>query len=106
MDGKALVAHKTLVALKSVDPERVNTAMVSLCKVWMGILAILKVKFARTVALGHAIGTKTYSIAVKYEPLIVKSVGDDYAKWVPLVVQYACKSIAISLAWWVQRVLS
>jgi len=30
----------------------------------------------------------------------------DYRKWVPVIVKYACRSIAVSIAWFIQRVMS
>merc|ERR1712217_947757 len=41
-----------------------------------------------------------------YEPFLVGIVPEEYKKWVPVLLQWICKAVAISAAWWIQRVIS
>merc|ERR1712216_109775 len=72
-----------------------------------GVLVVLKVQFAKTIALGAAIGNFINKpISAVATPILVHTVPKDYHKWIPTVIGYTCKSIAISIAWYVQRIIS
>jgi hypothetical protein len=114
-DGKAdtkqlspqqLIVRKTQVVLAAVDPETVSHGVVGLYTGWIGVLAILQHKFARTVTLGERIGEQIYRLASRFEPALAELVPDEYRKWVPVGLRWACKMAAMSVAWWTQRVLS
>jgi len=52
LDPKELVIHKTKLVLQTVDPTKVSKQMSLLYTGWIGVLATLKIKFAKTVTLG------------------------------------------------------
>ncbi|CAK9050483.1 Uncharacterized protein SCF082_LOCUS27838 [Durusdinium trenchii] len=52
------------------------------------------------------IGAKVYEPVRKLEPAIESVIPEDYQKWVPVVTRWTCKALAISLAWWIQRIIS
>lgn len=106
MAPKDLVMHKARLALKAVNPETVSDGVVGLYTGWVGVLAILKIQFAKTVTLGEKIGEKLYEPASRLEPTICGMVPEEYQKWVPCVVRWSCKLSAISMAWMVSRVIS
>jgi len=107
MSGQALVARKASVIMKTVDARVVNSAIAQLWTGWVGVLAVLKIQFARTVTLGDVIGEKMYQPAQKYvEPILLGIAGEEYKQWVPIGLKWCCKAIAITMAWWVQRVVS
>eukprot|EP00931_Biecheleriopsis_adriatica_P025548 TRINITY_DN15652_c0_g1_i1.p1 TRINITY_DN15652_c0_g1~~TRINITY_DN15652_c0_g1_i1.p1 ORF type:complete len:348 (+),score=81.89 TRINITY_DN15652_c0_g1_i1:80-1123(+) len=101
-----LVEQKLLLALKIMDPEKVNAAVVCLYTGWVAVVGVLKMQFAKTVALGTAIGDKVYGPASRLEPMLCNMVPEDYHKWVPFCTKWSCKIIAVSMAWWVTRVIS
>lgn len=103
---KDLIARKAHLVLKSVNPERVSANIVGLYTAWVGMLAILKIQFARTVTLGEAIGTEISKPAAKLEPVLATMVPEDYKQWVPVMIRWSCKMMAISAAWWIQRAVS
>lgn len=162
----------------SCDPEKVNGALSGIYTGWIGVIAVLKVQFAKTIALGLAIGNFLYKPAIGFllpvavhlvprtivppkmnadqardfmgnqfeqatfdarakveikviptedgEKKFVQSfitdgqysdfgyshkAGDkvadpSYTKWIPTAIAYVCKSIAISIAWYIQRIIS
>uniref|UniRef100_A0A7S3WUS9 Uncharacterized protein n=1 Tax=Strombidinopsis acuminata TaxID=141414 RepID=A0A7S3WUS9_9SPIT len=106
MAPKELIVHKAQVALKAVNPDTVSDGIVGLYTGWVGVLAILKIKFAKTVTLGEKIGEQLYEPAKKFEPMIEGMVPEEYRKWVPVAVRWTCKVSAITVAWWVSRVIS
>lgn len=107
LDPKELVIHKTKLVLQTVDPSKVSKQLSLLYTGWIGVLATLKIKFAKTVTLGVAIGEKLYGPAEHYvQPIVVKLVEEEYQQWVPVVLKWICKAIAVSIAWWIQRVIS
>lgn len=103
---KELLARKTMLALRTVDPERFNGAISGIYTGWIGVLAILKIQFAKTITLGEVIGEKLYEPASRLEPQIKAVVPEEYHKVVPMALRWTCKAIAISIAWWIQRVIS
>jgi len=107
LDPKELVIHKTKLVMKTVDPSKVSKQLSLLYTGWIGVLATLKIKFAKTITLGVAIGEKLYGPTEHYvQPIVVKLVEEEYQQWVPVVLKWICKAIAVSIAWWIQRVIS
>jgi len=107
MSGQALLVHKVSLAVKVVDPKTFNSAIGQLWTGWVGVLAVLKIEFAKTVTLAEVIGEKLYLAVQKYaEPVLLGMAGEEYKQWVPVCLKWCCKAMVISIAWWVQRVVS
>lgn len=43
------------LVLRKMNPEKVDTAMASLYKVWLSVAAVLSIQFARTISMALAI---------------------------------------------------
>jgi len=107
ISGKELVERKVKLVLKVVKPETVSSQVALLYTGWVGVMATLKIQFAKTIALGAAIGQRLYEPAEKFlEPTLVAMVPEEYKQWVPWCVKWGCKSIAVYIAWWIQRIIS
>jgi len=106
IDGKALLQRKMKLAVQTVEPATINEALACIFTGWAGVMAVLKIKFAKTVTLGHMIGEQLYNVVSHSEPLMSSAVPDDYRTWVPVITKWFCKAVAISIAWWIQRVIS
>merc|ERR1719210_1190195 len=99
--------RKANMFLVTADPEKINKALTGLYTGWVGVLASLKIQFAKTIALGAAIGNILRKPAVKFvQPAMQSVCPTEYHKWIPQVINYTCKAIAISIAWTIQRVIS
>eukprot|EP00616_Rhizochromulina_sp_CCMP1243_P016807 CAMPEP_0118975282 /NCGR_PEP_ID=MMETSP1173-20130426/15329_1 /TAXON_ID=1034831 /ORGANISM="Rhizochromulina marina cf, Strain CCMP1243" /LENGTH=361 /DNA_ID=CAMNT_0006925147 /DNA_START=57 /DNA_END=1142 /DNA_ORIENTATION=- len=107
ISGKELFMRKAHIALTTCDPDKLNGAIQGIYTGWVGVIAVLKIQFAKTIALGSAIGDFLYSPALRVAtPVLVHLIPEDYHRWIPSLVLYVCKSIALSIAWYVQRVIS
>lgn len=106
MTSNQLVQHKVLLAMRVLDPERCSSALTCLYTGWIGVLAILKIKFARTITLGEVIGEAIHKPVSRVEPSIKALVPEEYQKWVPVVCRWTCKFVAVSIAWFLTRVIA
>lgn len=102
-----LYRRKALLVAKSVNPDDVSNALAGLWSGTFGVLCTLRIQFAHAVTLGAAIGDVLHKGVHKYlEPTLGEMIPREYHKWIPSIVKYACRSIAVSIAWVVQRVIS
>ncbi|CAE7671436.1 unnamed protein product [Symbiodinium sp. CCMP2456] len=101
-----IIQKKLAVALAVMEPDKVSGSISSIYIGWIGVIGVLRLQFARTITLGEVIGAKVYKPVSKAEPLIESMVAEEYQKWVPTITRWMCKFVAISLAWWIQRVIS
>lgn len=51
ISSQTLMKRKVKIVLTKMNPDKVNAAIASSYKVWMAVLAVLKIKFARTISL-------------------------------------------------------
>jgi hypothetical protein len=74
---------------------------------WLGVSTVLEREFAKTIALSMTIAGYLAPITrTILAPPIYLCVPKDYHKWVPVLLGWAGKAAAMSLAWRVQRVLT
>ena len=108
IDGPALIRRKVSLALRVSDPAKVHLAVSGVGQGLVGVVASLRFKHARTVTLGCTIGEYLRRPAGLYlTPTLAQVVTDDrHRKWIPYVVDYACKCVAVSIALYVHAVLS
>lgn len=100
MEPKDLAAHKSLLVLRTVDPEKTQHAAGQLYLCWMAMLATLKIQFARTVALGLSICKTMHPIADKHVvPMLLDLTPAEYQKWVPVGVDTGIKAAVVLCAW-------
>merc|ERR1712167_328393 len=115
-DGKAdvdsltageLVERKVLLFLRTSDPEQTSRAMSAITSGFLAVLASLKIKFAQAIVVGGAIGDVLRPpVRRAMEPFLKKALTEDYHKWIRPGLNYACKLVAVSIAWTLQRIIS
>lgn len=87
LEGKELVQRKTLLVIKKMNPEKVDTAMASIYKVWLSVAAVLSLEFARVIAMSLQIADFMKNPVDRFiAPTIQIVVPDDYDKWVPVIL--------------------
>ena len=102
-----LLMRKTLLFLRTVDPKRVSNAIAGINSGFLAVVATLKLQFAKAITLGNAIGSILDKPAQHYAiPMVRELLPDDYKQWAAPAIEYSVKSFAISVAWFVQRILS
>jgi len=99
--------HKILLFLQTVNPDRVMDAFAGIYMGLLGVLAALKIHFALVVTLGLSIGNELRKPAAAYlVPALAQIIPVQYHKWINPLINYSCKIIACTIAWWIQQVLS
>jgi hypothetical protein len=102
-----LAQRKLRLVLITVDPQRLTRALAGLNAGFLAVVATLKVQFAKAITLGNAIGD---ALAPPAEMVLVPPLRmvlpDEYKKWAQPLVMYTVRSAAISVAWFLQRVIS
>jgi hypothetical protein len=102
-----LVMRKTLLFLRTIDPAKVTMAIGGIQTGILAVIATLKMHFAKAITLGNAIGqvlevpTRRFLVPVMRDIL-----PDEYENWAETLMIYIIHSIAISVAWTLQRFIS
>jgi hypothetical protein len=55
ISGSELLQRKTLLVLKKMNPQKIDTAISTMYTVWLSVAAVLAVEFARTISMALAI---------------------------------------------------
>lgn len=101
------VSRRLLLVLQSTEPEKVNEAVKGIAAALTAVVASLRLKLAHTSTLGCNLGSSLSTAAVNsLAPTLESSVDDVYKPWVKHGVAYSCQFIGMSLAWWMQRLLT
>jgi hypothetical protein len=104
---KDLYLQQTNIVLKTVDPMKINQAAGALYTTWLGISTVLRQEYARVInlSLTLASGIERISYFILQVPLNIIT-PKDYQKWVPAIIGWISKGIAMRLAWRIERVLT
>lgn len=106
-DEKSFMIRKLNLVMTKVNPEKVDEALASLYKIWATVVATLSVKFARTIAMAVTLSNAAQrTILLVAGPTIKSALPKGYERWVPILIGWLTKSIAISLAWYLQAAIS
>lgn len=97
----------TFIVLKSVDPIKINQASGALYTTWLGISSVLRQEYARVINLSLTLASGIERVSCALLALPLKAlVPTDYRKWIPVVIGWISKCIAIKVAWRMQRILT
>jgi hypothetical protein len=104
---RELMVRKTKLVLRKMNPERVDAAISALYKVWLSVAAVLSIEFARTISLALTIVECLEKPVERFvAPIVRLATPAEYERWVPVVLSWIVKSIAMSFAWYIQSVIS
>lgn len=107
VSNQQLLQRKMLLFLRTLDPQRVTVAIAGINAGFLAVIATLKLQFAKTITLGNSIGSALEPPAKEYAlPIVEKLLPPEYRKWAWPLISYSIRSIAISIAWFVQRIIS
>lgn len=96
-----------MVMTKSVDPENISIALEGMTMATVAILATLRVRFAKAITLGTAIG----GVLDKFlGPFVTKglefAIPGDYEKWIPVLRKYGFRYVGVSASWILMRAMT
>ena len=99
--------RNTGVVLATIDPQKVNEAARALYMTWLGVSSVLEKEYARVIALSLTMAHFIERIALFIlAPPARLCVAKDYHRWVPVVIEWGCKALAMNVAWRIQRVMT
>lgn len=107
IDGKEFIMRKVKLVITKMNPQKVDKTLSSIYSVWLSIMAVLSMQFAKTIALALSISNFIKMPVNRYiTPLLLEATPDEYDKWIPILIGWIAKSIAISVAWYIQTIIS
>mmetsp|Transcript_31935 Transcript_31935/g.45419 ORF Transcript_31935/g.45419 Transcript_31935/m.45419 type:complete len:331 (+) Transcript_31935:75-1067(+) len=107
MDNMAFMVRKVNLVVTKMNPEKVDNAFTALYRVWLAVVAVLTVQFARTITLAVTIAEFVKQPIDRFiAPTVQLATPDEYKKWVPVALGWIAKAIAMSFAWYIQSVIS
>jgi len=107
ISNEQYAARKTLLVLRKINPERVEKAVSGMYTVWLSIAAVLSIQFARTISLALSVANFLNKPCDRYiSPLLQDAIPREYGRWIPVILHLITKCIAMSIAWYIQSVLS
>jgi hypothetical protein len=87
IEGKELVARKTKLVMRKMDPKKVDDAIGRIYQVWMAVAAVITIEFARAISMALAIAEFMKCPVDRFiAPTIQLVIPDDYDKWIPVVL--------------------
>jgi hypothetical protein len=107
ISGTDFLARKTKLVLRKMNPDKIDKAISSLYRVWLAVAAVLSIQFARTISMALVIAEFLEKPAGRFiAPTLQLAIPDEYDRWVPVVLGWIAKGIAMSIAWYIQSVIS
>lgn len=108
ISAKELLTRKiSFFFANCTDPQKMMDMIYGIIHCLTAVIAVLKVHFARVIALGAAIGENLRKIAsYTCVPMISTVLPSKYHQWISPVINLVCKSVAITIAWYIQSVIS
>lgn len=107
ISSQELLSRKMFLFLRTVDPQRITNALAGLNSGFCAVVATLKIQFVKAITLGNAISSTLERPAkMVFQTPLELLFGNDYKRWAGPLIEYTVKSIAISIAWFIQRIIS
>lgn len=89
------------------DPQKLMDMLYGICNALIAVIAVLKVEFAKVIALGNSIGENLRKPATYFfAPILGTVLPKKYHQWIAPGINLVCKSVAITIAWMIQKVIS
>jgi hypothetical protein len=109
--SKDLVHRKLMLFMSTIDPNTFTEALGGLTNGFVAVVATLKLRFCRAIALGSAMGDVVIPPVITVVENLIKRLPADrfpvvYHKWTPIILRGVCRYIFISVAFFIQRIVS
>mmetsp|Transcript_53293 Transcript_53293/g.141180 ORF Transcript_53293/g.141180 Transcript_53293/m.141180 type:complete len:373 (-) Transcript_53293:98-1216(-) len=107
LNSKALLSRKIRLGLATVNPDRLLHAFGGITQACCGVLVVVRMQFARTISFAVCMSDHMHKLSVSLAgPVLVRVVPPDLHKWISPMLMVACKLVSMSLAWFIQSVVS
>ncbi|KNC50831.1 inframe stop codon [Thecamonas trahens ATCC 50062] len=104
---KELASRKVRVILRACNPVKIQHAIAGINAGVIAVVATLKIHFAEAITLGTSIASTLVRASNKtLKPSLQRIVEPEYHKWIDPVIQYACQTIGISIAYTLHRIIA
>jgi len=103
-----LLQRKVRVAMEAVtEPARLQIAVGAIWAAYLAVLASLKLKFARTVAIALGVADIIRLPATRlFAPLIAVCLGSKLRHWAPTIVSSVINLLVMTVVWYIQMIIS
>mmetsp|Transcript_31057 Transcript_31057/g.34740 ORF Transcript_31057/g.34740 Transcript_31057/m.34740 type:complete len:337 (-) Transcript_31057:127-1137(-) len=100
LSNKEYMKRKTLFVLQKMNPEKINSALRNIYTVWLAVISVLVVQFARTIQMAASIADFLSRPVDRFiAPVVQAAIPSEYRQWTPVILSWTCKTIGMSLAW-------
>jgi len=100
LSNKEYMKRKTLFVLQKMNPEKINSALRNIYTVWLAVISVLVVQFARTIQMANSIADFLSRPVDRFiAPIVKAAIPNEYRQWTPVILSWTCKTIGMSLAW-------
>eukprot|EP00934_Nitzschia_sp_Nitz4_P003853 Nitzschia sp. Nitz4//scaffold99_size76975//75210//76392//NITZ4_005589-RA/size76975-processed-gene-0.40-mRNA-1//1//CDS//3329560889//3843//frame0 len=107
IERRDIFLRQVKTVLRTMDPLKINQAVGALYTTWIGVSAVLEQEYARVIAMSLTIADYLEKIARwVLEPPILAMVDPSYHQWIPVLIGWITKAVAMNVAWRMQRVLT
>jgi len=106
IDKRDLMQRKMNLIFSNLNPDKLTSAIWGLYQGFLAVLMTVKFQFAQTVALAVSMAeTSRPIVATMLVPILSRALPPDCEDWASAFVNYLCKTIALTLAWTLQKML-
>ena len=89
IESKEYVKRKTLLVMAKCNPKKIDKAISSMYHVWLSVMAVLVIKFAKTIQMANSIAEFMAQPVNRFvAPIIQAATPDQYDKWVPVILTW------------------
>jgi hypothetical protein len=92
IESKEYVKRKTLLVMAKCNPNKIDKAISSMYHVWLSVMAVLVIKFAKTIQMANSISDFMVQPVNRFiAPVIKAATPDQYDKWVPVILTWCVR---------------
>jgi hypothetical protein len=92
ISSKDYALRKTMLVLQKMNPQKIDTAISNIYKVWLAVAAVLTIEFARAISMALSIADFMRKPVDRFiAPTIQLAVPDEYDKWIPVILGWCVK---------------
>eukprot|EP00331_Platyophrya_macrostoma_P024578 CAMPEP_0176435046 /NCGR_PEP_ID=MMETSP0127-20121128/17065_1 /TAXON_ID=938130 /ORGANISM="Platyophrya macrostoma, Strain WH" /LENGTH=339 /DNA_ID=CAMNT_0017817951 /DNA_START=44 /DNA_END=1063 /DNA_ORIENTATION=+ len=107
ISDRDLLTRKLYVFARSVDPQQVSDASLTIWSAVLAVIATLRIHFAQAITLGTSLGEMAQNhLSSVTQPILQQSLPAELQKWVPVANGFLFKFTGVIAAWFLSRIIS